>query len=420
MIRKSIVALSLFVLLSASLRLESSLPAAHASYEHSVGSIDENSEYANGTIPTSIGSIWYSWINTSGTQVIYYSLFSDVVNSPIINFVGQHFEIGNTDVFIGNTLTLIEVYNDTDKDGIPQANFTTGISEISYYLLVNSSIGYSFTPIEKLLEGKTPHYKWGFRYQTIDGFLLYPEQQLGHAAAKVLIDHLGFNYDFYIVQNVSYLKTGFDIGQITEIQPFPGEPPISLNGLSLSLLFGTVTRSAKAYAAYVNGQPYNSTTATNPAISLNSSEIAVGASKAYEFVFGGNYNLTRAGVTETHEAKSEAAATTSVPTSAESRLSWILGYFENNLNMSTLFPSAIGIEGKVNLDYNVSTLLYRICYPVWDGLAIEHDPKYLAYLFTGLTVSEFPTLIVLPLLSALTLLAAMLHKKMKKPRAHPK
>jgi hypothetical protein len=92
--------------------------------------IDTNAEYTNGSIPTPYGGIWYVWINVSETKIIQYSLFSNEYNSPIMSFLGQSFQIGNgTEVFIGNTLTLIEVYNDTSGDGIPQANFVSGESE---------------------------------------------------------------------------------------------------------------------------------------------------------------------------------------------------------------------------------------------------------------------------------------------------
>lgn len=378
--------------------------------------IDTNAEYTNGTIHGETVDIWYAWVNVSETQVIYYALFSNEVNSPIINFLGQHFQVENdTEVFVGNTLTLIEVYNDTNGDGIPQANFTSGETEIAYYLLVNSSIGYETTPIQRTLNGEISHYTWGFRYKTIDGFLLYPEQQPGEGAARVIIDHLGFKYDFYVVQNVSYIKKSFDIGNITEIQPLPDKPPVSLNGLSLSLLFSTVTISAKPYTAYVNGEPYNSTTAENPATPTSSGKIAVETIKAYEFLFGENYNLTRGGSIELYEVKSEAASTTSVPQSAQSRLDWTLAYFEKNLNISDLFPSASGIGGEVSLDYNVSAFLYRICYPVWDGLPIQHDPTYVAYLFSSTAIPEFPIAIVL-LISVITTSLATLTAKICKRR----
>jgi hypothetical protein len=368
----------------------------------------------NGSIPTPIGGIWYVWVNISNVQVIYYSLFSDQVNSPIINFLGQHFQVENdTEVFIGRTLSLIEIYNDTNGDDIPQANFTSGETEISYYLLVNSSIGYEFTPIQKVIDGTIPHYKWGFKYETIDGFLLYPEQQPGHPAARVMIDHIGFYYDFYVVGNVSYIKESFHIGNITEIQSLSDETEVSLEGLSLSLLFSTLTLSSKPYAAYVNGEPYNSTTAENPAIAITSGEVAVEIIKAYEFLFGENYNLTRGENIEIYQVKSEAAALTSVPSGAQFRLEWILSYCENNLNISDLFPSMGGIGGKITLDCDASALLYRVCYPVWDGLEIQHDPTYVAYLFSNIIIPEFPITMMLCVIVTTTSLAILTRKNRK-------
>lgn len=409
--RKHVFILILFILFS-SLYLKSNSVKVEAANGYSVHNIDTNAEYTNGSIPTPIGGIWYAWVNISETQIIYYALFSDEINSPIMNFFGQRFRVENdTEVFVGNTLTLIEVYNDTNGDGIPQANFTSGESEIVYYLLVNSSVGYEVTPIQKILKGETLHYTWGFEYDMIDAFLLYPKEQPRQAAAKVMIDYLAFYYDFYVVQNVSNVKTSFRIGEIIDIQPFWSELPVSLDGLGLSLLFSTITVSAKPYSAYVNGEPYNSTTAANPATATGSGQIAVEMIKAYEFLFGETYNLTRGEGIEIHEVKSEAAATTSVPQGAQSRLDWMLTYFEDNLNINDLFPSASGIGGKVNLDYNVSALLYRICYPVWDGLLIQHDPTYIAYLFSNTIIPEFTSLLILPPFMIATLLAVIAYKK---------
>ena len=408
MTRKCVFILILLVLFFPYVRFNSVEVKATNSY--SVQTIDTNAEYTNGSIPTPIEGmgIWYVWINVSKTQIVYYSLFRDGANSPIVNFLGQHFQVENdTEVFVGNTLMLIEVYNDTNEDGIPQANFTSGETEIAYYLLVNCSIGYEATPIQKSLEGEIQHYTWGFKYYTIDGFLVNCLEQLGNLEARVTIDHLGFDYDFYVIENVSYIKTSFDIGRITEIQPEWGE--VSLDGLGLSLLFSTITISAKPYTAHVNGELYNSTTAANPATSTSSGQIAVESIKAYEFLFGETYNLTRGESVETHEVKSEAAATTSVTQDAQSDLNWTLKYFEDNLNISDLFPVASGIGGKVNLDCNLSALLYRICYPVWDGQMIQHDPTYVAYLFTA--IPEFPSFLILPLFMIATLLAVIVYRR---------
>ena len=383
----------------------------------SQGDINTNAEYANGSIPTPPTGvwIWYTWVNTSETQVICYALFSDTYNSPIMSFLGQHFKVENdTDVFVGTTLALIEVYNDTNGDGIPQANFTSGESEIIYHLGVNSSVNYQITPIQKVMEGETAHYMWGFKHETIDGILLYPEQYMEHvAAAFVTINYLSFNYDFYVVQNVSYLKTSFEIGNITDIQPYD-DPSVSLEGLSLSLLYSTVTSSAKPYTTYVNDEPYDSTTAPNPATTTSSSQIAVEMIKAYEFIFGESYNLTRGENTETYEVKSEAAATASVHPEVIYGLDWAFTRFENNLNLSELFPSAGGLAGQVDLNCSVSTLLYRNCYPVWDGLPIQHDPTYVAYLFSNTIIPEFAMVLLLPMLAVATFFIAAVSRIRKR------
>jgi hypothetical protein len=392
---------------------QQALPSVSAA---SFSPIRQDAEYSNGTIHESSCDIWYDWVNASGTQIIYYVLYSNVVNSPIINFLGQHFHVENdTEVFVGSTMALLEVYNDTNGDGIPQANFTSGVSEIKYYLLMNSSVSYQIGFIHKTLEGGVSHYEWSFKYIMIDGFLLYPEQQPGHAAAKVMVDHLGFSYDFYVDQNVSNLKTSFDIGNITDLQPLPDEPQISLDGLSLSLLFSTSTVAAKPHTVHVNGQQYNSTTTTNSAIAATMGQVAVDMKRAYDFVLGGTYNLTRGQNVETHEVKSEVAATSSVPQSALSDLEWTLRLFEDNLNLTALFGAP---WETINLNCNSSALLYRVCYPVWDGLRIEHDPTYVAYLFSSIQIPEFPTpMVLLMFVSAASLTIAW--KRLRKRRFIP-
>lgn len=378
--------------------------------------IDTNAEYANGSISLPpYGHIWYTWINTSTTQVISYALFSDQVNSPILNLLGQHFQLSDgTEVFVANTLSLMELYNDTSGDGLPQANFTSGDSEIAYYLLANSSLSYEVTPVHKVVKEGLPHYEWGFRYEGVDAALLCPEEQPGNAAAMGMIDYIGFSYDLYVVGNVSYMKPSFDIGKVLSIQQLPACPSVSLDGLSLSMLFATATVSTRSSSAYVNGEVYNSTTADSPSVSMESGQIGVETVKAFEFLFGEDYNLTRGMGTETHEAKYEAAATSSVPTGAYSSLEWIIDCFERNLNATLLFG---GMKEELSLACNSSDLLYRICYPVWDGFAIQHDPIYVAYLFSDVEIPEFPASLVLLVLMLVVSSVALVGRvgKRRKP-----
>lgn len=349
------------------------LPSSQPTYEgnaHDVASIDTQSEYSNGSIQFGkfVMKLWYDWINTQGTQVIFFAYYSDVYNSPIITFVGQRYVTMNgTEVFIGNTLTLMEVYNDANKNNVPE------VTEIGYFFLVNSSVGFAVTPIQKITLGEIDHYRWGVEYQTIDGFLLDENQTSG---AKVIVEHLAFSYDYYIQNNVSYLKTGFDIGEIVSIEP--NEPGLTLEGLSMSLLYATITITTEKYTVLVNEQPYNSATAFLSPLSTHRSEIKIEDQKTYEFVFGENYSLYKNSIVESHKSFSAASATNTVSSNARVSLSWLIEDLESVLE--DFFPKISEMQANIDLDYATSTFVYRVCYPTWEGYRVKHDPTYIAYI----------------------------------------
>lgn len=378
------------------LQTQSSPPPSPGADGQGATSIDTEREYSNGSILTYsdgqvVGELWYDWVNTNGTQVVFFAYYSKIYNSPVITFLGQHYKADNeTEVFMANTLMLLEAYNDTNKNGIP--DFTAGESELQYNFIMNSSVGFSVTPIQKLLIGNITHYTWGVTYETIDGFFLFPEDRqidnvTTNTAARAIISHMGFSYDYYIQGNTSYLKTSFDTGRITELQPSSPNLNVSLNGLSLSLFYGTSTLSTKPYTVMVNEQPYNSTVVQEPAISNNETEVRIQDKKAYEFLFGQNYTLFRDSGTENHQSKSAASSRNSVPTSPRVSLTWVFNNLQTVLH--DLFPRITSLPPEINLDYEASTLLYRVCYPVWDGYRIKHDPTYIAYFYptAGLSTS---------------------------------
>ena len=341
------------------------------------GQFDGNAEFKSGTIPRDNVKFWYVWVNSSGTQLVYYALLSDTYNPPIMSFLGQHFQTETgTDVFVGNTKSLIEIYQDRNGDGIPQADFTTGQIEILYHLIVNSSVSYEIKPLEKTVEEGIPHYRWGITYKTIDGFFF--KADMSGFAFKAMIDFMRFEYDFYITQNASHVKTSFAISNLNSSELGGTGSISSLEDLSLSLLYATSTSSPKPYTTYVNGEAFDSTSATEPATATHSGQIMVENVKAYEFLFDENYTLTRGEMAEAFEVRTEAAASTSVPSYLK-EMQWVFSDFENVLDASALFPAVVGLEGRLNLDLGASKFLYRICYPVWDGGALEHDPTGVAY-----------------------------------------
>jgi hypothetical protein len=380
----------------------------------------DNMEYANGTIvPThSPLNIWYDWINVSGTQVINYAMYTTPdypYSVPIANLLGQHFYLADgTDVFVASGLSKFEVYRDLNGDGIPQANFTSGNSEILYYMYTNMSDSYSMTPIQKVMKDSTPHYLWGFTYENAYAYLIRPTSY--GLVAKLIFGHITISYDFSVNGNVSNLKTNFDIGKISSLEPL-NNSQVSLDGLSLALLYTTSTYASKPYSTSVNGQPYNSTTAQESATSADLAQVAVGDTKAYDFVFGGNYTLNRGENNETHQAnietyevQTEAAALSSLPIKIYGPPLGQLSFFRDQLNLTDLFG---GSWPEFNMDYGGSSLIYRICFPVWDGMQIQHDPVYVGYLLSSREIPEIPTAIILPILIIATLLILVMAKTRK-------
>jgi len=344
--------------------------------------VDTKSEYSNGSISLGPGvNLWYTWINVSGTQVAFFTYYSEVYNSPIMTFLGQHYMAANeTEVFIGNTLLLMEAYKDTNGNGVPEAD----LDEIKYFFLANSSETFTATPVQKVMIENISHYVWGIEYGWVDGFLLYPKDRVingvsTNLAATVSITHLAFTYDYYIQGNLSYLKIGFKIGRLVDFEPHA--PDVSLDGLGLALLYGTVMLTTKPYAVLVNGETYNSTVAEAPTKSTSRAEVVVGSSKFYEFIFEENYTLYINLVSESYVSKSAASSTESIPPNAANYLSpyWLVGSLLRLLS-EDVFPQLSASLPNIDLEYANSSFVYRVYYPIWEGWSIEHDPTYVAYL----------------------------------------
>lgn len=348
-------------------------------------------EYADGTVVPEHSPllIWYDWVNVSGTQVINYAMYTTPDYNyfvPIANIVGQHFRLADgTQVFIASALSELEVYRDANGDGIPQANFTLGESEIMYYMYTNMSDSYSMTPIQKVTQDSIPHYQWGFTYKNAHAYLQNATARIG-VVASLIFSHITLSYDFSVNGNVSNLKTNFDIGKVTSLDILDSSQ-FSLDNLSLTLLYATATYTSKPYLTYVNGKLFNSMTAEESAIDAEIAQVEVSGVKAYDFVFGGAYtvnrgesNETHQAVIETYEAKAEAAALSSISTKIYGPTIKGMSFFRDQLNLTDLFG---GSWQDFNMNYETSSLIYRICFPVWDGMQIQHDPVYVGYILSN-------------------------------------
>jgi hypothetical protein len=379
----------------------------------------EGVEYTNGTIVPEHSPllIWYDWINVSGTQVINYAIYTTPDYNypvPIANLLGQHFRMEDgTQVFIASTLSELEVYRDLNDNGIPEANDTSGGSEILYYIYTNMSDSYSMTPVKKVMEDQDPHYRWSFTYENAHGYLQNATARIG-VVASLIFNHITLSYDFSVNGNVSNLKTNFDIGKVTSLT-IHDSSQFSLEGLSLALLYATAIYTSKPYTTYVDGNEFNSATAEDSTVDAKLAQVEVGGVKAYDFVFGGNYTLTRGETNETlqanietYEAKAEVIAISSILPAIRVNPVKGMSFFRDQLNLAELFG---GSWQDFNIDYESSSLIYRICFPAWDGMQIEHDPVYVGYILSNADIPEFPSWTLMFLVFIVPAVAAVLYKR---------
>jgi hypothetical protein len=395
-------------------------------------STDENSglpqtslEYASGvlTAKNSPLEVWYSWINSSGTQIIYYALYTTPdypYPVPIANIVGQHFTSSDgTEVFVASALSQLEVYRDLNGDGVPQTGSESGgENEVLYYMYSNMSQNFDTAPVDKEIVDGVTHYRWSFTYNNAYAYLQNASVRVG-VTARMLLEHLTFNYDFSVNGNVSDLKTSFNIGKVTDLEVLDPSQFSSFDGLSLALLYATATYTSKPYSTSVNGQQYNSSTADN-AVEANIAEVKVGEVKTYDYVFGGNYTLNTdtsnesyTANLETYTAKAQAASKTGLPALYGPTVQSIT-MFQDQLNLTALFG---GSWPKINSNYEASSLIYRICFPVWSGNQIEHDPVFVGYIKNTQEIPEVPTtLLLIPFLAAASVVAVAGLKKGKQQR----
>ncbi len=381
------------------------------------GSVDVNSEYSSGTIGDPYGdlALWYAWVNRNGTQVLFLAYQSYLHRPPVTTFLGQRYvtESGE-EAFVGSTLMALEVYNDTNGNGIPDFNRTFGLTtegqtEVLYELRVNSSAGFEASPVTKTSTQGVPHYRWGMSYRGIDAFL---ESETRGIVATLTLERLDFSYDFCIEGNRSYVKTNFEIGKLMELEPQQGLA-VSLDGLSLSLLYGTTVLSPKGYFTSVDGLPFDPKTSSTSSAPAALDEIKIENVTAYEFCFAQNYTAWDDLQSKNVQSLSTAAANWTLPWGS---VDWFLVQFENVLR--DVFPRISSINQPVSLDLDESSFLYRVCYPVWGGDVIEHDPVYVAHLSPeGAGSNSFQLAIFVTVISLVVLVVTVVYWEKDKPPA---
>src|SRR6266516_1994673 len=104
-------------------------------------SVDFSQEYSSGDVQVLPYSLaWYTWININGTHTIFLALHSTQYPSPVSAFVGESYNTPtNPRGFVANAMMAIEVYNDTDGNGLLDANYTAGQTELLWTIMMNAS-----------------------------------------------------------------------------------------------------------------------------------------------------------------------------------------------------------------------------------------------------------------------------------------
>jgi hypothetical protein len=362
-------------------------------------SIPLSEEYASGDLqvtPYVDLQAWYTWVNINGTHTIFLALHSQQAQSPVFAFIGQAYNTSSgSRVFVGNALLAMEVYNDTDKNGYLDANYATGSTstELMYTLIMNASQTFTTSPVQKTTVNGIPHYAWGVTYGSVQSILIKadpPDYGYGGGmmATDATIDHVTMSYDYSLNGNTTFLKTSYDIGNVTLASWTP--PGITLKGLSLSLLHTTLTVSSTQLSVTASNNPYDSQVNTTPSL-VNVAEVKVDNILAYEFRFKDNYTLFQNPATS-YPAVYLASPSNSLPTNAFQG-SWYDPLIRVQNYVQGQLPDLAGLPASSNLNYSRSKLIYRISYPTWSGYALNHDPTYVAHIssVTGPSINH-PTI----------------------------
>jgi len=368
-------------------------------------SVNFSTEYSSGDVQVlPYSQAWYTWININGTHTIFLALHSTEYPSPVSAFVGESYNTSSgSRVFVANAIMAIEVYNDTDGNGILDANYATGQTELLYTIVMNASQTFQPTTVTKTSVDGVSHYRWGVTYGSIQAILVKYSAGIvgspyggGLPASYANIDHFTFSYDYSVVGNATFLKTSYEIGNVTLVPPT--SPNVTLKSLSLSLLHFTFAVSSEGYAVRLNGSSTDFDSQTSQTSSgINVAQVIVPNSLAYEFRFNDNYTLlTNPPVSL--RAVYEAAAANSLPSSAFQGQG-ALDLIRVQDYVRAALPSIAGLPSSSDLNYTTSKLIYRISYPTWGGVGIKHDPTYVGYyvpnlILTSLPVPGFPMIIV--------------------------
>ncbi|MFW9832160.1 MAG: DNRLRE domain-containing protein, partial [Candidatus Thorarchaeota archaeon] len=358
--------------------------AAHIDVQYTpepgMTAIDTSQEYASGSLEND--PLWFTWINTSGVQLLYIAAIYPEHNHyfPSFHLIGQHYIADDgVELFIGNMLLVLEVFDDENQNGILDADFNLGEFETVYYLDLNISDVFTPTPVRKFIINDIPHYNWSLRYENVWGFLKFPagrDPTYGDTAGVLWLEYLQTSYDYSLQGSTTYLKTSIEAGPITQIDSFWEN--ITFTNLGLTALYSTILlASSWGSRVLIGDAEYDSHFAVG-STELTNATIAGQTHQYYSMIFNENYTLL------TDPPIDYPATSTACPSTSFNPLVHEIQYREPfNVFRDFLInflPQISSLTLLADFSYHDTDLLYRVHYPQWEGHPFRHDPLYKAYI----------------------------------------
>ncbi|MDF1540877.1 MAG: DNRLRE domain-containing protein [Candidatus Thorarchaeota archaeon] len=340
------------------------------------------------------------WINTGNSHLINIASACRPLSLyfPSLNLIGQHyFAPDGTELFVGHSLICYELFNDANENGYLDANFSSQDIETEYYFSMNFSKSFEPSPIEKSESGASVTYQWNIHYGDVTGFVLFRNgsvPSIGDTAAILTLDYIEIGFVYTIEGNKSYLKTSISIGEVDDLQEIL--EGFSLEGLGLSALYSTIILSSTGEAGvFVEDLNYDSRRANETSKEMTKVNITDSDTSFYDMAFSDNYTLI-SDESRSLQVTSSACTSTSIHAKVPRKQTQFPFNFYQGFLIGFL-PRISGSTVDINLEYTESSLLYRICYPQWDGLELHHDPTFTAHLGQSMIIGGIPIQLVIPI-----------------------
>jgi len=390
-----------------------------------------SAEVSHGFVNGSHGvDLWYVWVNTSGTHMLFLAMHSAMYPSPINYFIGQHYFTSNgTEVFVGNRFLGFEIYEDLNGNSLLDVNYNDGFDkasdEATYFFHLNASKTIDLTPPSKSEKDNTTHYSWGIHYNLAQGILIEidnnPDSYVNDpetgellpsffkGLSSATLSSISFSFDYWIENNTAYLKTGLKIGSFNEMET----STIAFDGKSLSTLYST---------SVLSSEPYNIITTNSKQLNMETqkmtaSEIDVNGEKAFKLVVGDSYTLQNEPT-----VFPTTAGTYSLDSLPGDLIYHAKHFTENTENIFKQYfqKTSPNIGSNASISIKKSSIIYRVCFPNWGNRALNYDPLYVAYLgqprFRGLgkpSVSLPQTLLIVTFISGMVILGVAIYRHLK-------